>query len=68
MNRESPGNTLADEMRYKAMRHETPSQQLERLNKELADLQSPDHYKGWTQGQRDLQIEGYKTLIASIEK
>lgn len=68
MNRESPGNTLADRERYKAMRHETPEQHLDRLNKELADLQSPDRYKGYTQTERDRYIAGHKTLIASIEK
>jgi 3-mercaptopyruvate sulfurtransferase SseA len=68
MNRESPGNTKADRDCNKFKRYETPEQQLARLKKELTDLRSPDHYKGWTQEQLNLHIEGHQILIASIEK
>lgn len=68
MNRESPGNTLADRERYKSIRHETPAQKLERLRKELADWQSPDLYRGFDATWRTLRIDGLERLIAKTEK
>ena len=55
MNRDNPGSTLADEMRYQDMKVESKAIKLERLNKELASCQNPE------------RIAGLKTLIASIE-
>ena len=62
------GSTLADEARYKAMKHETPQQKLERLQSELADWQNPNCYKGFSQAAREISIAGLKWLIQETEK
>lgn len=67
MNNKKPGSTLADEMRYKAMMHDTPAQALQRLKDELADWQNLTYYKGFTQAERDRRIAGLKKLIAARE-
>ena len=66
-NRRHNGTTLADEMDYKGMRHENGERALARLKKELADVQNPAYFQGWTQEQRDARIAGLKRLIAARE-
>jgi hypothetical protein len=65
--RQKYGSTLADEMRYAAMKGETRPATLERLKGELADWQNPAYYQGFTQAERDLRISGLKKLIAPYE-
>ncbi len=61
------GTTLADETDYSDMRRENGEQSLARLKRELADMQNPAYFQGWTQEQRDARIAGLKRLIAASE-
>jgi hypothetical protein len=45
-----------------------PKRELRRLQKDLREWKSPDHYKGFTQEQRDERIAGILRLIVSIKK